>query len=167
MPQQILQIHPEDNVLVALQDVPQGAAAGNVTALRDVQAKHKLTTTFIPKGGEIIMYGVLVGHANEDLPAGELITTANVRHASGSFGVRAERKTQWDQPDVSAWKDRSFLGYHRTDGRVGTGNYWVILPLVFCENRNVQLLHETLVKGLDTTKAILTKPCSEQCSIMA
>ncbi|WP_341837391.1 altronate dehydratase family protein [Chitinophaga pollutisoli] len=148
MRQQTLQIHPADNVIVALQDVPKGAALSGVTALRDVSAKHKLTTTFIPKDGDIIMYGVLVGHANEDLPAGELITTANIRHASGNFGVRTERQTQWNQPDVAAWKDRSFLGYHRTDGRVGTGNYWIILPLVFCENRNVQLLHETLIKGL-------------------
>lgn len=148
MPQQTLQIHPADNVLVALQDVPEGTAVAGVTALADVPAKHKLTTTFIPKGGNVVMYGVLVGQANEDLPAGALVTTANVRHASGNFGVRAERKTHWERPDVSAWKDRTFRGYHRTDGRVGTGNYWIILPLVFCENRNVQLLHETLVKGL-------------------
>ncbi|MGE7774715.1 UxaA family hydrolase [Chitinophaga sp. NPDC101104] len=148
MRQQILQIHPADNVIVALQDVPKGTLAGGVTALRDVPAKHKLTTTFIPQNGDVIMYGVLVGQAKEDLPPGELISTANVRHASGNFGVRAERKTDWQAPDVSAWEGRSFLGYHRSDGRVGTGNYWIILPLVFCENRNVQLLHETLTKGL-------------------
>lgn len=148
MRQQILQIHPEDNVTVALQDIPAGASVSGVTALRNVQAKHKLTLQSIPQNGDIIMYGVLVGKANEDLPAGELITTANIRHASGNFGVRAQRNTQWTPPDVSAWQSRTFQGYHRSDGRVGTGNYWIILPLVFCENRNVQLLHETLTKGL-------------------
>ncbi len=152
MRQQTLQIHPEDNVLVALQDIPEGAPAGGVTALRHVAAKHKITTAFIPKGGDVIMYGVLVGHACEDLQPGELITTANIRHASGSFGVQAARKTDWEQPDVTSWAQRSFMGYHRSDGRVGTGNYWIILPLVFCENRNVQLLHETLTKGLGYQK---------------
>src|SRR5690606_35210179 len=152
--QQILKIHPQDNVWVALQDIPAGTTVEGITALRDVAAKHKLTGTFIAKGSPIIMYGVLVGIANEDLAAGELITTQNIRHASGSFSVKEERHTGWDAPDVSRWKDRTFMGYHRSDGRVGTGNYWVIIPLVFCENRNVQTLHKVLVNELDRKSVV-------------
>ncbi|WP_436488517.1 UxaA family hydrolase [Chitinophaga sp. ARDCPP14] len=152
MKQSILQIHPGDNVWVALQNIPAGTAVSNggqtVTAIRDVAAKHKITAGNIPKDAPIIMYGVLVGLANEDLPAGELITTGNIRHASGQFSVSGERHAEWTPPDTSPWENRTFMGYHRNDGRVGTGNYWVIIPLVFCENRNVQLLHEMLVKEL-------------------
>lgn len=152
MRQQILKIHPKDNVWVALQDLPAGTTVEGITAIRAVAAKHKLTGEFIGKDQPVIMYGVLVGLANEDLAKGELITTKNIRHASGNFAVKEERKIHWDAPDVSHWKDRHFMGYHRTDGRVGTGNYWVIIPLVFCENRNVQMLHKVLVKQLGYRK---------------
>lgn len=152
MKQSILQIHPGDNVWVALQNIPAGTAVSNgqqtVTAIRDIAAKHKMAVTLLPKDGPVIMYGVLVGLANEDIPAGELITTKNIRHASGQFSVSGERHAEWTPPDTSPWENRTFKGYHRKDGRVGTGNYWVIIPLVFCENRNVQLLHEMLVKEL-------------------
>jgi altronate hydrolase len=149
---QILKIHRDDNVWVALQDIPAGTTVEGITAIRNVPAKHKLTGEFIAKDSPVIMYGVLVGLANEDLPEGELITTKNIRHASGNFAVKEERKTDWEVPDISQWKDRRFMGYHRTDGRVGTGNYWVIIPLVFCENRNVQMLHKVLVKELGYRK---------------
>lgn len=152
MKQSILQIHPGDNVWVALQNISASTAVSNglqtVTAIRDIAAKHKIAASLIPKDNPVIMYGVLVGLANEDIPAGELITTKNIRHASGQFSVSGERHAEWTPPDISPWKNRTFMGYHRKDGRVGTGNYWIIIPLVFCENRNVQLLHEMLVKEL-------------------
>lgn len=152
MKQSILQIHPGDNVWVALQNIAAGTAVSDgqktVTAIRDIAAKHKMAVSPIPKDKPVIMYGVLVGLANEDIPAGELITTGNIRHASGQFSVSGERHAEWTPPDISPWKNRTFMGYHRKDGKVGTGNYWVIIPLVFCENRNVQLLHEMLVKEL-------------------
>lgn len=156
MSQTVLQIDPKDNVLVALQDLPAGTTITYnnkpVKVLTSTQAKHKISAEPIAKGAAVTMYGVLVGIANEDIPTGELITTKNIRHASDQFGVKDTRHTQWAAPDVSKWKDRHFMGYHRSDGRVGTGNYWVLVPLVFCENRNVQLLHEVLIKQLGYRK---------------
>lgn len=156
MKQITLKIHPADNVWVALQDIPGGTAVTcgqeTVTAIRNIAAKHKIAARHIAKDAAINMYGVLVGIANEDIPAGELITTQNIRHASGNFSVSGERQQHWSAPDVTKWQHRTFNGYHRSDGRVGTGNYWIIIPLVFCENRNVQLLHEVLVKELGYRK---------------
>ena len=40
------------------------------------------------------------------------------------------------------------MGYHRADGQVGTRNYWIVLPLVFCENRNVDRMREALEEEL-------------------
>ncbi len=34
------------------------------------------------------------------------------------------------------------MGYHRRDGQVGTANYWLVVPLVFCENRNVNVIRQ-------------------------
>ncbi len=53
---------------------------------------------------------------------------------------------------MSQWKDRVFMGYHRADGTVGTANYWVVIPMVFCENRNVEVLKEALVDKLGYSK---------------
>ena len=51
---------------------------------------------------------------------------------------------QWTPPDVSKFKDARFFGYHRQDGRVGTANYWLFIPTVFCENRNLDVIKEVL-----------------------
>jgi altronate hydrolase len=156
MGQTILKIHPEDNAWVALQDIPAGShltcEGESVVAVQKITAKHKIAARHLHKDDPIIMYGVLVGIANEEIPAGDLISTKNIRHASGQFAVKEERKISWTPPDVTHWKNRSFMGYHRTDGRVGTGNYWLVIPLVFCENRNVQILHDVLKKELGYQK---------------
>jgi altronate hydrolase len=45
---------------------------------------------------------------------------------------------------VSKFAGRTFMGYHRSDGRVGTANYWIFIPTVFCENRNLDVIKEAL-----------------------
>jgi altronate hydrolase len=51
---------------------------------------------------------------------------------------------KWTAPDVSKFKNRTFNGYHRKDGSVGTANYWLFIPTVFCENRNLDVIKEAL-----------------------
>ncbi|MFU1855412.1 UxaA family hydrolase [Sphingobacterium sp. NGMCC 1.201703] len=141
--QRYLQIHPMDNVLVALQDLAEGTTIvfgdKEFTLKQAVAAKHKFTIQPMKQDAEILMYGVLVGKLNVDLEAGELITTENLRHASEDFRM-GDRKTTWIKPDVAAFKDKTFNGFHRSNGTVGTANYWLVIPLVFCENRNVLTL---------------------------
>lgn len=151
MQNKVLKIHPEDNAIVALQDLQQGETVtlGNESylLLDNVEAKHKFVAQDVPKGGSIKMYGVLVGIANEDLPKGTLLTTANIHHATNDYRVR-ERKIEWQKPPIENWKDATFLGYHRSDGSVGVANYWLVIPMVFCENRNVELMKEALLDNL-------------------
>jgi altronate hydrolase len=143
-----LQIHPKDNLLVALTDLAVGTAIhfGGIdfTLATAVKAKHKFPVADLKAGDEVYMYGVLVGKATVPIARGEAITTANLHHASQSFGL-GERKTEWQVPDASKFAGRTFMGYHRADGKVGTANYWVVIPLVFCENRNVETLRYALV----------------------
>ncbi len=143
-----LQIHPKDNLLVALTDLAAGTEINfGGTAFKlatNVKAKHKFPVADLAAGDECYMYGVLVGKATVPVAQGEAITTANLHHASQAFGL-GERKTDWKAPDVSRFAGRSFMGYHRADGKVGTANYWVVIPLVFCENRNVETLRYALV----------------------
>lgn len=146
-----LKIHPQDNVLVALKDLPEGAIIrcdGRVIVLRqEVKAKHKFTLYALSKDAEVYMYGVVVGKVNEFLEEGSLLTVDNLRHATGGFHM-TDRKLEWQKPDVTRFKDATFLGYHRSNGQVGTANYWLVIPLVFCENRNVHTLKEALEEKL-------------------
>jgi len=155
MSQIYLQINPTDNLLVALQDLPKGTIIqhnGNeITLQDDIAAKHKFTTEAIPKEGKATMYGVLVGIASQDIPKGGLIHTFNLHHAATDFkGKQADY--HWDAPDVSKFQNRTFNGYHRADGQVGTQNYWLVIPLVFCENRNIELLKNAFLNGLGFQK---------------
>jgi len=93
------------------------------------------------------MYGVLVGKAQQPIKKGGVISTSNVKHAASDFTI-GDRHTDWVMPDVSAFAGRHFKGYHRTDGSVGTANYWVVIPMVFCENRNLDVLQQALVTDL-------------------
>lgn len=49
---------------------------------------------------------------------------------------------------MSRWRQRTFRGYHRPDGQVGTRNYWLVVPLVFCENRNIAVLKQAFHEEL-------------------
>jgi len=142
-----LQIHPKDNVLVALRDLPQGFEVnfeGKVFHLREaVRAKHKFTVSSLEKDADVFMYGVLVGKMNDAVADGVLISTDNLRHASDDFRL-GNRKLNWEKPDVSAFQGRTFNGFHRSNGAVGTANHWLVIPLVFCENRNVLTLKSAL-----------------------
>ena len=146
-----LQIHPDDNVLVALQDLQNGTVVrfngSTITLLKDVPAKHKFMITDVQSGDPITMYGVLVGKANTPIHKGEIITTENVKHDANAFHEK-EGSIEWQKPDVSKWKDRTFMGFPRKDGQVGTRNYWLVIPLVFCENRNVSVIKTAFEKGL-------------------
>ncbi|WAC12845.1 UxaA family hydrolase [Dyadobacter pollutisoli] len=152
MASQLLKIHPSDNVIVALRDLPAGADVawdGNHYALQyGVSAKHKFVTEDIETGGAIIMYGVLVGRATQPIKKGEPITTFNLKHDSRDYSTANRQPYSYTQPDVSKWQNRTFKGYHREDGRVGTYNYWLVLPLVFCENRNVLIMKDAFEREL-------------------
>jgi len=148
----VLKIHPKDNVLVALQDLRKGQDIvfnGDSYVLKtDVEAKHKFTTQDLNPGDPVFMYGVLVGKAKEKIETGAKISTANLKHASDEYSLSSVRKTGWHVPEENKWKGKTFMGYHRSDGSVGTANYWLIVPLVFCENRNVEVIKESLLEEL-------------------
>lgn len=117
-----------------------------------VAAKHKFSIEALAPEHEIHMYGVLVGRTNKSLHQGEAITTENIYHAANDFKL-GKRKLDWHKPDVSNFSDRTFMGYHRSNGTVGTGNYWLVIPLVFCENRNVLVMKEAFEEKLGFKKA--------------
>ncbi|MGO4709066.1 UxaA family hydrolase [Chryseobacterium sp. 2TAF14] len=156
MQKKVLKVNPKDNVIVALLDLPAGESVHldgtDYTVVKDIKAKHKFAAVDFEDGDHIIMYGVIVGKANQHIKKGEVITTENVKHQS----AKVEGKTEtlgWTPPNVDKWKDRTFNGYHREDGQVGTENIWLFFPLVFCENKNIETLKDIFEKELLHDKA--------------
>ena len=142
-----LKIHPGDNVIVALKDLARGTEiVSNGSSFRlhdDIAAKHKFFEHDMAIGDSVIMYGVLVGQLQSNVLKGQAMTTANTKHAAGKYAYRAI-KYNWKRPDVSRFLGKTFNGYKRSDGRVGTANYWLFIPTVFCENRNLDVIKEAM-----------------------
>ncbi len=147
MKHKVLKVHPRDNVIVALTNLSKGETisfeGADYLLQEDIPAKHKFFMQDMKTGDEVIMYGVLVGKAQMNIAKGSRMSTENIKHAAEPYAYR-NAKFEWQAPDVSKFSGRTFNGYHRKDGRVGTANYWLFIPTVFCENRNLDVIREAL-----------------------
>ncbi|MFC0183468.1 SAF domain-containing protein [Pseudarcicella hirudinis] len=126
----VIKINPTDNVYVALTDLKKGEIVNGIELQTDVPVKHKFAETDFAPGDLLKMYGLTIGKASQPIRKGEHITTFNVKHVAESYSQRHPVST-WNKPDISKFENRTFQGFHRPDGRVGTANYWVVVPMVF------------------------------------
>ncbi|MDG1761075.1 MAG: altronate dehydratase family protein [Flavobacteriaceae bacterium] len=148
-----LRIHPRDNIIVALTNLSKGTNidvnTDSLTLVTDIAAKHKFAIRNFAIGEEIYMYGVVVGKAKNKISKGEPITTQNIVHETEAYSIPTNKRTKnWTAPKSVYFSKQTFLGYHRQNGRVGTENNWLVIPLVFCQNRNIETLQKTMIKGL-------------------
>ncbi len=154
--QHALTINITDDAAVALTDLTKGSKVTvneqEIELLNNITAKHKFALKNFSPEDEVHMYGVVVGIAKEAIKKGEAITTGNLGHKAESYSTNKNSEYRWKSPDVSKWKNLTFDGYHRKDGQVGTGNYWLVFPLVFCENRNIETIKKAFYKALGFEK---------------
>ena len=154
MKQRVLKVHKNDNVIVALANLAKGEVISfegkDYILQENIPAKHKFFTHDMKEGDEVTMYGVLIGKAQMNIAKGSRMTTENIKHAAEPYAYR-NAKFEWQAPDVSGFRGRTFNGYHRSDGRVGTANYWLFIPTVFCENRNLDVIREAMHNELGYT----------------
>src|SRR5580704_17928231 len=147
----VLKLDPRDNVLIALKNLRQGEridfSGHSYVLTTDVHAKHKFAIDDLAVGADLIMYGVLIGKARQPIRAGEALTTGNTVHEATSYHEKS-REYEWTPPDVDGWRQRTFRGFERLDGQVGTRNCWLVVPLVFCENRNIDVLKQAFEEEL-------------------
>ncbi|MGK0240735.1 MAG: altronate hydrolase [Candidatus Pelagisphaera sp.] len=147
----ILKVHPNDNIIVALCDLDPGQVleyeGESITITEKVPAKHKFAAKPFGVNDILYMYGVKVGLANKSIAQGERIHVDNIIHAADGASI-SDATSSWQAPDTERWKNATFQGYHRANGSVGTANHWIVIPLVFCENRNLATMKEALLKPL-------------------
>lgn len=146
-----LLVHPGDNVRVALRDLAADTliedGETHLRLVEPIRQKHKFALCDLQVGDTVTMYGVTVGRATRLIPAGGAIRTDNLAHSTDSSGTAA-RRALWQAPDISAFADATFDGFHRPDGQIGTANLWLVVPLVFCENRNIEVLRQSVAEAL-------------------
>ncbi len=154
-----LQLDPRDNIAVALTDLAIGDCVylndASIKITEAVPAKHKLAMRDFAVDDIAIQYGVTVGKITQAVAKGGRLTQGNLVHLADHFSADQHRASgeSWPAPDISAWQDRSFDGFHRSDGSVGTANHWLVVPLVFCENRNIEVMREAFDKTLGYARA--------------
>ncbi|WP_435016220.1 UxaA family hydrolase [Tundrisphaera sp. TA3] len=122
-----------DDVAVAARPMPAGFAfdggAGPVVVREPIAAGHKVAIRDVAPGEPVRKYGQVIGFAARAIAAGEWVHVHNLGadafrrdHAFGSEPVAAP-------PEVAP---RTFMGYLRPDGRVGTRNYVAVVSTVNC-----------------------------------
>lgn len=151
-----LQIHPSDSVAVALQNLQAGEQVQlngyDFFLPSPIEQKQKLLLQNIAAGETIFMYGVPVGKATTELHAGQQLRKEHILHAAAPYSSLQKQNYSWQPPSPARFQNQTFNGYKRTDGKAGTRNYWLVVPLVFCENRNIQTLQQAFAKALGYAK---------------
>jgi altronate hydrolase len=128
-----IQLRPNDNVAVAVVRLSKGTPVclngSSVSALEAIQQGHKIALAGIRKGEPIRKYGQVIGFASVDIAPGSWVHTHNV--AVEKFD-RDYAFCSECPPDPTAHEARTFMGYRRPDGRVGTRNYICLVSTVNC-----------------------------------
>lgn len=153
--EKILIISESDNVGIALTELQSGEVLelerGSLVIKTNIPVKHKFALQAFSAGEVVYMYGIPVGRVMESIEEGGLLTTENVEHLAGAYEYTG-KKYDYTAPKIDRWSNKTFDGYHREDGQVGTSNIWLFIPLVFCQNRNLQVLKEAFETELGYKK---------------
>ena len=155
-----LKINPADSVVVCLQPKKKGDIIEidglKVVVSQDTPAGHKVLIKDAPKGTDIIKYGYPIGHAKEDLKAGDWVNENNLKtNLSGTLEYTYNPVNQ--ELDIKK-ENRTFNGYVRKNGDVGVRNEIWIVPTVGCVNGIAERLMDALKKetgeeGIDAIHA--------------
>ena len=162
----LIQIHPDDNVAVALEDIRKGESLElnglTVTAVENVARGHKISLRAIQDGEPVVKYGNPIGLAKQDIAPGAWVHVHNTRTGLSESAEYVYDHKNYQLPQV---EPRSFMGYRREDGRVGVRNELWIIPTVGCVNSVAEALvrdNKHLVQG--SIDGLYTFPHPYGCS---
>lgn len=155
-----LKINPADSVVVCLRPYKAGETitvdGKSILVLQDTPAGHKILINDAPAGTDIIKYGYPIGHAKQDLKAGQWVNENNLKtNLSGTLAYEYHPVNE----ELSVEKDdRTFNGYVRKNGEVGVRNEIWVVPTVGCVNGIAERLasmleRETGLAGIDAVHA--------------
>jgi galactarate dehydratase len=130
----LIRLHAQDNVSIVANEggLPAGSVCPDGPTLRDaVPQGHKVALVDIPAQGAVLRYGIPIGYAIKDIPAGSwvherLLSMPTARELDGLPIATVKPEAQ---PPLEGY---TFEGYRNTDGSVGTRNILAITTTVQC-----------------------------------
>lgn len=138
----LLRISDQDNVAVVLHDVQQGQTLqiGNlsVTARDDIPMGHKIAVVPIEQGANVVKYGFPIGQATVAIAPGDWVHSHSLETNLGDL-LEYQYQRAGQAPSVQL-TGKTFQGYRRENGKVGTRNEIWLIPTVSCVNRSIQLI---------------------------
>jgi altronate dehydratase len=139
-------LNGEDNVVVALQDIEAGTKAAfvEVPLPGQVMRGHKIARRPIAAGDNVIRYGQIIGQAKCDIAPGEHVHVHNLGMGDHSQDYQ---HAQASVPLAPIAEERTFMGYRRATGKVGTRNYIGILTSVNCSGSVARFIAEAAEKS--------------------
>ncbi len=141
----IIQIHPADNVAVALQDLESGEPTeAGVMLLQAVVRGHKFAIKPIAAGQNIIKYGLPIGHALVDIAVGEHIHSQNAKTNLSDLDQYQYQPEFVELPPQMP--DRDVQIYRRKNGLVGIRNELWLIPTVGCVNGIAKQIQQRFLK---------------------
>jgi altronate hydrolase/galactarate dehydratase len=142
----MLTLNSHDNVAIALDDVAAGECIGStgIHLLQSVARGHKIAVSPILEGQKVLRYGQIIGQATADIAVGEHVHVQNL--GMGEHAQEYDHSSEFAAFDVAP-DTRTFNGYHRADGRVGTRNYLGILTSVNCSGSVAKFIAEAAEKS--------------------
>jgi len=145
-----IQIKEQDNVAVAVHDLPAGTVVeSGVTTRQPIPQAHKIALRDIPAGGEIIRYGVTLGYAKDLIPAGSWISEHMLTLPESPaldnmpWGTDIKAPEELPTPPRTTW-----LGYRNKVGPAGTRNLLGIVTTVQCAAGVVRVAVDRIKKEL-------------------
>ena len=142
----VIRLHASDNVIIALRDLSPGTSLPGLAQPlpQPVPRGHKIASTAIAEGAQVIRYGQIIGNATKPIAAGEHIHSHNLGMGAHSTDY-AYASEKAPQPQVQA--ARTFMGYPRADGKYGTRNYLGILTSVNCSGSVAKFIAEAVERA--------------------
>ena len=145
-----IKVKDADNVAIAVHDIPRGTEImPGVVTREDIPQAHKIALTDIPKGGEVVRYGVVLGYAKAPIPVGAWINEhmLDLPQSPGlddmPYGTSIVPMEELPDPPRRTW-----MGYRNKTGPAGTRNLLGIVTTVQCAAGVVNVAVERIKREL-------------------
>ncbi len=132
-------LHPDDDVVIAKSPLlPRSVLTGDgedIVVSRMVPPGHKVARHRVAEGQPVRRYGQIIGFATTDIERGQHVHTHNIAVHQGELELDYAFCEDVKPVDfVPEDQRRTFMGYRRKDGRVGTRNYVAVIATVNCSS---------------------------------
>lgn len=141
-----LRLHADDNVIVAVDTIPQGAPIAGLAAAARVPRGHKMAMGPIAEGEPVRKFGQIIGFASKPIAPGDWVHEHNCSFAAFARDYHFAEEAR-AEPVLPVEARATFEGYRRPNGKVGTRNYVAILTSVNCSASVARFMAEEVKRS--------------------